>query len=119
MKEEIVKTIIESEKEIKRSDERINNLIVRERKLEEAIETFESGDIPVPESAYGLLYWIKSEINRETDIQKALIKATENLKIQYNYTLEDKAKYISSHGGKYTWVSNGHLVDDDGIVFDE
>ena len=119
MKEEIVKTIIDGEKSIKNSDNTINKLIVRKRNLEEAIETFESEDIPVPESAYGLLDWIKSEINRETNVQKALIKAIENLKIQHNYTLEDKANYISSHGGKYTWVSNGHLVDDDGIVFDD
>ena len=119
MKEEIIKTIIDSEKSIKNYDNSINILIVRKRNLEEAIETFESEDIPVPESAYGLLDWIKSEINRETNIQKTLINTIEKLKIQHNYTLEDKANYISSHGGKYTWVSNGHLVDDDGIVFDD
>lgn len=119
MKEEIIKTVIDGEKSIKNSDNTINKLIVRKRNLEEAIETFESEDIPVPESAYGLLDWIKSEINRETKIQKALINAIENLKFQYNLTLEDKANYISSHGGHYTWVNNGHLVDDDGIVFED
>jgi len=119
MKEEIIKKVIDGEKSIKNYDNSINILIVRKRNLEEAIETFESEDIPVPESAYGLLDWIKLEINRETNVQKALTNAIESLKIQYNLTLEDKANYISSHGGHYTWVSNGHLVDDDGIVFDD
>lgn len=119
MKEEIVKTIIDGEKAIKDCDDTINKLIVRQRNLEEAIETCETEDIPVSESAYGTLDWIKSEIKRETNIQKTLINVIENLKVQHNYTLEDKAKYISSHGGKYTWVSNGHLVDDNGIVFDD
>lgn len=77
MKEEIIKTVIDGEKSIKNSYNTINKLIVRKRNLEEAIETFENEDIPVPESAYGLLDWIKSEINRETKIQKALINAIE------------------------------------------
>lgn len=117
-RENIVNDIIEAERAIKRSDEYINDLYVKIKNLEDAIETIENENIALPESVYGALAYYKSEYDKEIKANEHLIKEIENTKKKINYSLEDKARYISSHGGKYTWVSNGHLVDDDGIVFD-
>lgn len=65
------KFIDDALKTSKENREKYMSMIV---KLKEAIETFESEDIAVPEAAYGSLAFYQSEYNREVKVYLKLLK---------------------------------------------
>ena len=120
VKDIIIETIIEGEKGIKESQEKLDFLKNKRKSAEDAIKTFESEGVVLPEMAYGLVAHYDVECNREEGALNALTKIIKKIKEENGYTIYDKADYISRHSGKYTWVDpiSGELRDDDGIVLD-
>ena len=63
----------ELDKILSTSELTIANLISKIVKLEIAVETLEYEDIPLPESAYGILDYYKSKLNEETKLYEQLL----------------------------------------------
>ena len=84
-KDFIIESITEAKDGIKQSNVKLNDLKNKIQKIEEAIDIFESEDIPVPESMYGIRDRYKSEYENEKILNEQLVRVTDKLANQIEW----------------------------------